>query len=108
MGNRIFNSMIAGIAAAAGRPLHLTVRGGIEVLPQLTAAFNRVSVLETWSFMKTMKRQRAMRRADGRLRWRRSPTPRGAPIDDLFAANRAAVLAWIGSYDPAMALSATG
>jgi hypothetical protein len=99
---------LTGIADAAGRPLHLTVRGGIEVLPQLTAAFNRVSVLETWSFMKTIKRQRAAHRADGRLRWRRSPTPRGAPIDDLFTTNRTAVLAWIGSYDPAMALSAVG
>jgi hypothetical protein len=99
---------LVGIAAAARRPLHLIMRGGIEVLPQLSAAFSRVSVLETWSFMKTMKRQRAMPRGNGSLRWRRSPTRRGEPVDDLYAINRAAVGRWIGSYDPASSMAATG
>ena len=95
---------LIGVARAAGRPLDLIVCGGLEVLPKLTVAFNRVTVLETWSFMKTMKRQRAVQRTDGSLRWRRSPTPIGAPLDDLFGANRRAINRWIGSYDPATAL----
>jgi hypothetical protein len=99
---------LAGLANAAARPLHLIVRGGIDTLPRLTAAFNRVSVLETWSFMKTMKRQRAAPRVDGGLRWRRSPTPSGKPLDDLYAANRIAVDQWIGRYDPASAMAAAG
>jgi hypothetical protein len=83
------------IATSAGRPLDLIVRGGIEALPRLTAVFNQVSVLETWSFMKTMKRQRAEPRTDGNLLWRRAPTALGAPLDTLFAANRAEVSRWI-------------
>lgn len=86
---------LVNIAASAGRPLDLIVRGGIETLPQLASVFNRVSVLETWSFMKTMKRQRAEPDGAGNLRWRRSPSALGAPLDSLFAANRGAVRLWI-------------
>jgi hypothetical protein len=97
---------LVGIAAAAARPLILIVRGGIYALPQLTTAFNRVSILETWSFMKTMKRQRAIPHETGGLRWRRAPTPIGAPLDTLFAANRAAVARWIEGQTTASAASA--
>jgi hypothetical protein len=86
---------LMSIACSAGRPLDLIVRGGIEGLPQLTAVFNRVSVLETWSFMKTMKRRRAVPQEDGKLRWQSSPTALGAPLDGLFAANRTEVRRWI-------------
>jgi hypothetical protein len=79
------------IAAAAQRPLRLIVRGGLELLPRLRAAFRSVTVLETLSFMKTMKRQRIELREDGRARWRSAPTPRGAPVDALIAINRAGV-----------------
>ena len=83
------------IAKQAGRPLNLIVRGGIDELPQLTTAFAQVTVLETWSFMKTMKRQHAVACADGSLRWRPAPSPLGAPLDSLFATNRTAVRRWI-------------
>jgi hypothetical protein len=83
------------LAGAVGRPLTLIVRGGIEALPELSAAFGAVTVLETWSFMKTMKRQRGSTRDGHRLQWNRSPTPPGAPLDALFAANSTVVRHWI-------------
>jgi hypothetical protein len=86
---------LLNVAVTAGRPLDLIVRGGIEALPRLSTVFNRVSVLETWSFMKTVKRQRAMPRLDGNLRWRSSPSALGAPLDALFAANQTEVRRWI-------------
>jgi hypothetical protein len=86
------------VAKEAGRPLHLIVRGGIDELPHLTTAFNKVTVLETWSFMKTMKRQRGVRCSDGSLRWRPAPSPLGAPLDSLFATNRTAVRCWIEGH----------
>jgi hypothetical protein len=88
--------------AAAGRPLGLLVRGGIELLPRLRAAFATVTVLETMTFLKTMMRQRIVLREDGSARWRSAPTPRGAPVDPLFAINRAGVESWIeGPLSPA-------
>lgn len=86
---------LINIAKIADRPLDLIVRGGIEALPKLTMAFNRVSVLETWSFMKTVKRQRGIPRRDGNLRWVGSPTEPGAALDSLFSVNRAVVQTWI-------------
>ena len=86
---------LVNIAQSAGRPLDLIVRGGIEILPQLAAAFGRVSVLETWSFMKTMKRQRAVpleRRQDTLAAF----TYRfGCATGSLFDANRGEVRHWI-------------
>lgn len=86
---------LIGVAAAAGRPLGLLVRGGIEFLPRMRAAFETVTVLETLTFMKTINRQRIELREGGRAHWRSAPTPRGAPVDQLFAVNRAGVQSWI-------------
>lgn len=95
---------LIGVAAAAGRPLGLLVRGGIELLPRLRAAFATVTVLETMTFFKTMMRQRIVLREDGSARWRSAPTPPGAPVDPLFAVNRAGVESWIeGPLSPAPA-----
>ena len=79
---------LAALAATVGRPLHLVVRGGIDVLPIMARAFAGVSVLETSIFMKTMMRQRACPEANAAMGWEPTPTPPGAPVDDLFAANR--------------------
>jgi hypothetical protein len=95
---------LIGVAEAAERPLGLLVRGGIEVLPRLRAAFDNVTVLETLTFMKTMMRQRLVLREDGSARWRSSPTVPGAPVDPLFAVNQAGVRSWIeGTISPAAA-----
>jgi hypothetical protein len=93
---------LIGVGAAAGRQLGLLVRGGIEVLPRLRAAFATVTVLETMTFFKTMMRQRIILREDGTARWRGAPTPQGVPVDPLFAVNRAGVQSWIeGPLSPA-------
>lgn len=42
-----------------------------------------------------MKRQRIELRESGKPRWRSFPTPRGTPVDALFAVNRAGVRSWI-------------
>ncbi|MEY2395086.1 MAG: hypothetical protein QOF94_1431 [Acidobacteriaceae bacterium] len=86
------------IAKEAGRPVGLIVRGGIDVLPKLVAIFNRVSVLETQSFMKTMKRQRAVIHSNGDLRWNSAPTPPGAPLDELLAFNMGEIRRWIEAH----------
>ena len=86
---------LAGVAKAAGRPLHLVMRGGVDVLPILSPAFARITVLDTSIFMKTMMRQRAVPAGNSRLAWRRAPTATGAPLDDLFAENLATVDGWL-------------
>lgn len=86
---------LIGVAANAGRPLNLIMRGGIDLLLQLAPAFDQITVLETWSFMKTMKRQRASLRKGLSPRWRPAPSAVGTPLDILFAANRSAVRCWI-------------
>lgn len=85
---------LAGLAAAVGRPLHLVARGGVEVLPVLGPAFAGITFLETSIFMKTMMRRRAVPAGNARLAWRPTPTPDGAPVDDLLADNLAKVNGW--------------
>jgi hypothetical protein len=71
------------------------MRGGVEILPILSPAFARVTVLDTSIFMKTMMRRRAVPLDTLRLAWRRAPTANGAPLDALFADNLAAVDGWL-------------
>ncbi|WP_276200667.1 DUF4417 domain-containing protein [Chelatococcus sp. XZ-Ab1] len=86
---------LAGMAGAIGRPLHLVVRGGIDVLPMLANAFTRVSLVETSIFMKTMKRRRAVLDETGTLRWEPALTPAGALLDALLAENYVTVERWL-------------
>jgi hypothetical protein len=76
---------LCGLAAAVGRPLHLLVRGGTAVLPELCTAFAGVTFLETTAFLKTMMRFRAIK--GDPLSWWLAPTAVGEPLDDLFATN---------------------
>ena len=87
---------LAELATVVGRPLHLVVRGGLDVIPVLASAFAGMTVLDTSIFMKTMKRQRAYAKTNAALGWNPSPTERGAPVDELFADNCQFVEAWIG------------
>lgn len=86
---------LASLARTVGRPLHLVVRGGLDVLAMLAGAFARVSVIETSIFMKTMHRSRAIISDDGALTWQRTLTPIGAPLDDLLAENHRTVETWL-------------
>lgn len=69
------------------RPLKLVVRGGLEILPILTGAYDAVTVIETSAFMKAMKRQRAVLNGNCGLSWESVPTAADAPLDDLFEHN---------------------
>ncbi|MDR4308496.1 hypothetical protein IHQ68_17900 [Chelatococcus sambhunathii] len=85
---------LAGLAATVGRPLHLVVRGGVEVLPTLASAFAGLTSLDTSIFMKTMMRRRAVPAGNARIAWQRALTPEGTPVDGLFADNLTMVHGW--------------
>lgn len=78
---------LLALAAQAGRPLHLILRGGRAHLRALSAAFASVSVIDTDAHMKTKFRQRAQILFGGDVDWRSSPTPKGQPLDDLLHHN---------------------
>ena len=83
----------------ANRPLDLVVRGKSFVIPELRKIFRHVSYIESASFMKSMKRQRAQRTTNQGVEWIGTPTPVGASIDTLFEHNfREQVLALRASY----------
>lgn len=84
-------AQLTGLARDIDRPLHLVVRGGGRRLPTLSVAFPQMTCLETSTFLKTMRRQRAVPTPSGRLRWHRFPTDAAEPVDALLAANWAAV-----------------
>lgn len=78
---------LARLANRTSRPLKLIVRGGIDILPILTDAYEAVTVIETSAFMKAMKRQRAILSGNAGLAWESVPTEAGAPVDDIFEHN---------------------
>jgi Domain of unknown function (DUF4417) len=84
---------LCGLADHVARPLMLVVRGGVRVLSRLRAHFARVILIETEAFSRAVKRRRAVLTEGARLRWVRSLTPKGAPIDDLLIHNVATVRA---------------
>lgn len=87
---------LVALGRHVGRPLHLVVRGGADVLSDLVATFAGITVLETMSFMKTMNRQYAIWNGPHRPDWSFAPTPEGAPLDALFDHNRAVMADWLG------------
>ncbi len=86
-------SWLCDLAADVGRPLTLILRGGIEVARKLASSFAHITVIDTTSFIKAMKRKRAS--LNGRLDWLAAPTDAGAPLDDLLAENLLAVTGWV-------------
>jgi hypothetical protein len=75
------------LADRVGRPLVLLIRGGGRKIAKLRRHFAHVTLIETEAFARAIRRRRAVLTESGRLRWAPSPTPKGAPIDDLFAHN---------------------
>ena len=80
-------NQLVGLAGAAGRPLHLIVRGGSRGLPALVRAFTRITFLDTSVFMKTKSRQRAVVQPSGTVSWQSSPTEATETVDELLAEN---------------------
>ncbi|MGJ4932248.1 hypothetical protein ACQR1I_35460 [Bradyrhizobium sp. HKCCYLS2038] len=73
------------LAKTVGRPLHLIVRGGSNLLPDLCAAFAGVTFLETTLFLKTMKRYHAVKGET--VGWWTYSTRAKDLLDDLFETN---------------------
>ena len=84
---------LCGLASTVGRPLHLLVRGGVEVVPELCSSFAGVTFLETTTFLKTMMRFRAVKGPT--IFWWPSPTAVGQPLDDLYEGNWEVVRGWL-------------
>ncbi len=83
------------LVRAVKRPLHLCVRGGVEVLSELGRAFTGITVLETSAFIKTMMRQRAFLNGNSHVDWSSAPTTAGAPVDDLLIHNVSVMREWL-------------
>jgi hypothetical protein len=75
------------LADRVGRRLTLMIRGGGRKAALLRRHFAHVTLIETEAFARAIRRRRAVLTESGRLRWASSPTPKGAPIDDLVAHN---------------------
>lgn len=75
------------LGRAVGRPLHLILRGGLRSLPMIAAAFERCTLLETTTFMKTVKRQKAICLSSSAIKWQQSPTSRDQTLDCLLDEN---------------------
>jgi hypothetical protein len=75
------------LADRVARPLTLIIRGGGRKATQLRRHFSQVSLLDTEAFARAIRRKRAVLTESGQLKWASSPTPKGAPIDDLVAHN---------------------
>jgi hypothetical protein len=69
------------------RPIHLVVRGGLLILPRLSAVFSEITFADTSIFQRAMHRKAAINKPNGRLAWHHAPTPRGEPIDHLLDHN---------------------
>ncbi len=78
---------LAKLARGAGRELDIVVRGDPGVICFLRRHFRKVIYIETTAFMKSLKRQRAERVGNDRLRWIPNATGAGEPLDELFVAN---------------------
>ena len=78
---------LARLADVAKRDLDIIIYGKPDVIPTLLQSFRKVVYIETTSFMKTIKRQRAVRKKNDALAWLPAPTKIGEMIDPLFAHN---------------------
>lgn len=81
-------AQITALAQGVGRPLHLVVRAaGRNILARLVRAFSGTTVLDTTSFMKAVKRQRAVEATNGKIGWETCRTAPDGPVDGLLAHN---------------------
>lgn len=70
-----------------GRDLHPIAVGGPQYVDVLARAFRHFTVVDSQPFMQTMFRQRIIVSPDGSCQWRKSPTNKGSPLDELLAYN---------------------
>lgn len=87
---------LALLLMRVGRPLHLVTRNRMEILPVLARTFmDRISVIDTTSFMATINRQVAARQPDGAVVLQEGPLPTGTPLDQRLAHNASLYGSWV-------------
>lgn len=74
------------LASSVPRALHLTMRGGVKYLRELSRSFNTISLLDSSAFMKTTHR-RLDWEPGRRGRWRTIAMAEAEPLDDLLQHN---------------------
>lgn len=81
------------LASRVGRPLHLIMIGGITSVPTLTAAYAKVTYIDTSAFMGALHRQRLYLTNDGKIRKTPQLTLTGQPVDGVLTDNIAVMQA---------------
>ncbi len=69
------------------RPLTLIVRGGLSVLGQLRAEYEKVVFLDSTAFSRTRSRRRAECQGQPKIKWARNPTMPGECLNGLLTHN---------------------
>jgi hypothetical protein len=78
---------LRALAARVGRPLHLVLKGRVDVIAPLARSFAGVTYVDTTAFQKTLRRRRLLLGADGQLFERAISTAPGEKLDDLWEEN---------------------
>jgi hypothetical protein len=88
-------SQLVRLAQQIGRPVHLTLRGGFNVIRVLAAAFASVTFVDSTPYLRTMKRRIPMPIVGNRREWVPFRTDQGEDVTNLLThaiAERAAQL----------------
>jgi len=96
---------LAWLAQMAGRRLGLVLRGGVQVIGDLSAYFD-VTFLDSSPFEKAHHRFVAVVGDDGMRRWISRHTPKGETVDALLAENVCASELWFRGLLPKLPLAA--
>ena len=73
------------LAFAAGRPLALIVRGGLQYVSRLKEHFDSLLLIDTDPFVRTMQRSRGTLGNDFSVLWRHEPTSPGELLEERLA-----------------------
>jgi hypothetical protein len=87
-----YAQQLCQMAQNAGRPMRIAVRGAMH-LDALRESFERVLVIDSTPYHKTLHRQRASLTPSGKLRWHRGFTLLEQLLDDLLQHNHDLTLA---------------
>jgi len=66
---------LIALRTAVNRPIHLSVRGGLLILTQLSTAFSEMTFIDTSIFQRATRRKAAIIKQNGKLGWHHAPTP---------------------------------
>ncbi len=78
---------LAALSAYVGRPLHMTMIGGMDAMPTLARAYTQLTVVDAVPFLKAVKRQRLTEGNNLKLQSHPNHTEKGEPISALLSHN---------------------